>query len=100
MILCRWIAALPPQRAHPAAQHGIGEQPLALQLEEHRAVADVGDPIADRTPRSCRLAREREGLFVDTTSMIAQTMAKRRRPCATGVALACSTDAIHRPQSH
>ena len=51
-----WIAALPAQRADPAAQHGIGEQPLALQLEEDRGVANVRDPIAHPAPWPCRLA--------------------------------------------
>ena len=49
------IAALPAQRAHPAAQHGIGEQALAVQLEEHGGVTHVCDPVAHRTPRPCRL---------------------------------------------
>ena len=44
------IAALPAEGAEPPAQHRIGEQPLAFQLDQHSRVAHVGDAIAHRAP--------------------------------------------------
>ena len=48
----RWTSARDGAGGRPGGAARIGEQAGAVHVDQHGGVADVGDPIADRNPRS------------------------------------------------